>query len=446
MARAMASSRRLHLHLLFCTALLALGGSAAAEVAAPTTPAPKSPPDPMAWIRSDPMIFYLAKGEGDACGAGCSEWIAAEGNVDFAAPQRLRVLLGRLGKRKLPIFFHSPGGLMGGAMEIGRILREREMSAGVSRTIPAGCIAAPDQACKSLKQSGQVVAAELHAIAGCNSGCVYALVGAKVRQVPPGAKLGVHSAAIIRLNRDGRTKTVALADATADEKSRVAESTARARRYLQAMHVGAGLFEVTSKTPYEQVYYLSRDEVAAFGIDTREFQETRWVAIEQPPRPPAVVKLIVEAKGPSRKEFRASMIKLACAIPQRVHVAYARGLGSDETAAVRSIKFTIAGKDISFSPKPFISKIEGLDSGGSFDTRSAYEPIELFAAAATADSLDVVETDLNDRAAPPRITKLSTAGLSKAIEVLQKSCGQPPSFFDAPEVKFLQGPGMGFKR
>jgi hypothetical protein len=30
---------------------------------------------------SAPMVFYLAKGEPDSCGSGCSEWIAAEGRI-----------------------------------------------------------------------------------------------------------------------------------------------------------------------------------------------------------------------------------------------------------------------------------------------------------------------------------------------------------------------------
>src|SRR5712692_9002146 len=189
-------------------AAMSLAGSAAAQVNGSAAPAPKSQPDTMAAILANPMTFYVAKGEPDACGPGCGEWIAAEGSIDLAATQRLRALLTRLGKRKLPIFFHSPGGLGGPAMEIGRILREREMTAGVSKTVPAGCIAETEQVCQTLKRSGHVLAAELHNVAGCNSGCVYALVGAKVRQVPPGARLGVHSAKIVQLYRDGRTKAV----------------------------------------------------------------------------------------------------------------------------------------------------------------------------------------------------------------------------------------------
>jgi len=77
------------------------------------------------------MVFYLAKGEPDSCGSGCSEWIAAEGRIDESSTQRLRALLTRTGKRKLPIFFHSKGGVAGPAREIGRLLRERTMTAGV---------------------------------------------------------------------------------------------------------------------------------------------------------------------------------------------------------------------------------------------------------------------------------------------------------------------------
>ena len=137
-----------------------------------------------------PMVFYLAKGEADACGPGCAEWIAAEGLCRAGASQRLRTLLGRLGKRKLPIFFHSPGGLGNVAMAMGRLLREREMTAGVSETIPEGCVGVSEQACQALKRSGQTLAAELRSRGGfCASACVYALIGAKVRDVSPGARL-----------------------------------------------------------------------------------------------------------------------------------------------------------------------------------------------------------------------------------------------------------------
>ena len=104
------------------------------------------------------------------------------------------------------------------------------------------------------------------------------------------------------------------------------------------MRIAPGLFEVISRVPYEQVHILSRDEVAGFGIDARDFQETRWMAVELPPQPLSVMKLLLEAKGGNRKELRLSIIQLACAAQRRVRITYIRGLGSDEIGATKAVK------------------------------------------------------------------------------------------------------------
>src|SRR5262249_3025004 len=197
----------------------------AASPAAAPSPAPASK-DNSANL---PMVFYLAKGEPDSCGEGCNEWIAAEGEIDNGTPQRLRALLSRLGKRKLPIYFHSPGGSGTAAMEIGRLLRAREMTAGVYRTMPDGCTEADAQACRSLKQSGQVLPSTLRSVAGCNSACVYVLIGAKVRQVPPGAHVGVHSARIVLRRKDGRKINLPERQIELYKKARLTELNAELR-------------------------------------------------------------------------------------------------------------------------------------------------------------------------------------------------------------------------
>ena len=93
----------------------------------------------LAKIRSDPMIFVVATGEPNACGRGCSEWIAGQGQFDEGAAQRFREFLAVLAQRDLPIFFHSDGGLVSQAVQIGLLLRENRMTAGVARTVPEGC-------------------------------------------------------------------------------------------------------------------------------------------------------------------------------------------------------------------------------------------------------------------------------------------------------------------
>src|SRR5215470_19262761 len=104
---------------------LAAGMPAAAQPA-PSSPAKPagSPSKPAAPEKSEtmppPVVFFLAKGDANACGVGCSEWIAADGTFDAGAEERLRELLKKLGGRKLPVFFHSPGGPVSAGLAIGR--------------------------------------------------------------------------------------------------------------------------------------------------------------------------------------------------------------------------------------------------------------------------------------------------------------------------------------
>src|SRR6478672_1821765 len=55
------------------------------------------------------MIFYVARGAPGACGPGCSEWIAAEGTVQWDTHKRLIAILDRQAGRKLPVIIHSWG-------------------------------------------------------------------------------------------------------------------------------------------------------------------------------------------------------------------------------------------------------------------------------------------------------------------------------------------------
>ena len=112
----------------------------------------------LANVRSEPLIFVFVTGEPNACGRGCSEWIAGEGRFDEGAAQRFREFLAVLAKRDLPIFLNSDGGLVSEAVQIGLILRENRMTAGVARTVPARCrLSFPlDDACRAVAESGFV--------------------------------------------------------------------------------------------------------------------------------------------------------------------------------------------------------------------------------------------------------------------------------------------------
>lgn len=394
--------------------LIPLADSAAAPLGRPGAQKAK------AISRSSPMVFYLAKGEEDACGQGCNEWIAAEGQIDTNAGQRLRIFLTRVGKRNLPIFFHSPGGNGATAMAMGRLLRERGMTAGVYATIPAGCAGASEQACRTLKQSGQMLPSTLRNVAACNSACVYALIGAKVRHVPPGARLGVHSAKIVVLWPDARKIGYSNRQIASFQKTKLAELNVQSRRYVQEMKVDVRLFDLLSKVPHQDIHYLSRDEIVKFGIDTREFHETRWIATELLPQQLWAMKYFVAATGDDRKELRTSVIRLECGDVSRIKVSYFRSLGSHETGAGRrTIKLASGDQSASLSVSGSVFKMEAIENGTSYSLWYAYAPYELFEAAAS-EAVEIVESESANTT--PRITRLSAAGLSQAITALRRRC------------------------
>jgi hypothetical protein len=144
--------------LLIRFALLAAVAGCVPPLAAQTAaPGPGTPPP--GAVKVPPMgdiVFYVAHGDPDACGRGCNEWIAAEGQIDTGAAQRLRRLLAKLGRRRPPLFLHSPGGNISGSIELGRLIREQKLAVSVAHTIPRGCDRDKpiDKSCSALKRSG----------------------------------------------------------------------------------------------------------------------------------------------------------------------------------------------------------------------------------------------------------------------------------------------------
>src|SRR5262245_8885287 len=213
-----------------------------------------------------PLHIYLAKGEPNACGEGCQEWIAVEGRFDSGSAGRVNAFLKRHGARKLPVYFSSPGGSSTDALAIGRQLRWLGLTTGAARTIPRACTSVNDRsdACRAAKRSVQAVAAEWRPDAVCNSACVWALLGGKVRHVPPAARLGVHAGRVTLLRKysDGRVQQLTSKQAPSLHKSKTAEFDALNRRYIREMGVDAALFDVALKVPHEDIHYLSRDQIA----------------------------------------------------------------------------------------------------------------------------------------------------------------------------------------
>jgi hypothetical protein len=241
--------------------------------------------------------------------------------------------------------------------------------------------------------------------------------------VPPGARLGVHSGKMTRFYTDGRVIIPPQNRVTAGEKSRAAEFENELRHYVREMGIDAGLLDAASAVPYDQIRYLSRDEIARFGIDKRAFQETRWIW-HLVPKSSAVFKLTVQAKGADGNEYRIGMIRIFCTGANRFAVTYTRGLASGEMLVRIVPRIAVAGRAIAFPNMAQVSKLDSIDTGSSFATWVAAAPLELLEAAALADSIEIVEIDQLKPTQVAGVLKLSTAGLRSAFATLRKSCAE----------------------
>ena len=363
----------------------------------PRRPQRKSKPAP-------PIVFFVAKGEPHACGPGCSEWIAADGTFDAGAPARLRALLAKHGKRKLPIYFHSPGGSVPAAMDIGRMMRAQKIKAGVGRTIPQGCDPKQrrEKACDAIMRSRRELAAELRTRATCLSACVYALIGAAEREVAPDVGLGVHSVSITRTfrltTRDGRV-LFANSKKLAGNASEVHDAHARLVRYASEMGIGPALIDAAAATPFETIRLLTRDEIARFGIDRREFLESPWTMEERRSGAPFVGKMVVAAKAGEPKHYRTTNVLMMCGRSGFITVGLSRDLDPwDKPAAVA---LAWPGADIKLMSRRAPPVAPGVETKNTWASTPGIATKEMWVAAAPkalfenatfGDSIELVET------------------------------------------------------
>ncbi|MCS3450153.1 MULTISPECIES: hypothetical protein [Bradyrhizobium] len=155
---------------------------------------------PVGGVNSAPgaMIFYVAHGAPDACGPGCSDWIAAEGAVQWDTYKRLLAILDRQNGRKLPVVINVRGNSnLNVASSLGRILRDRGIDAAVAATEVEACTGKSEEECFALKRPGGPLDAKekLSGIA-CDFACLLVLSGGVHRSLPQGSRVVLSGMAI----------------------------------------------------------------------------------------------------------------------------------------------------------------------------------------------------------------------------------------------------------
>jgi hypothetical protein len=203
--------------------------------------------------RAEDMSFRLVSvGDQARCRGGCPAVIAAEGEITDQTPaefaQFVRSNIGRADLHAI-VFLDSPGGKVVAAMELGRIWRRLGVAAIVGRANSA-----------YPGSTTQFLAAR------CLSACVYALIGAKKRVIPPVSIVGVHRMFFyedqggVMGNGEGERRHYD----NGGMKALLSNYTAR-------MGVNPGLISMAEHIGSEHIHVLSRSEIARYRLGVSRF-------------------------------------------------------------------------------------------------------------------------------------------------------------------------------
>jgi len=214
---------------------------------------------------TDAMIFYVAHGAADACGPGCSDWIAAEGTVQWDTHKRLIAILDRQAGHKIPIVIQTWGmSALNVATSLGRILRGRGIDATAGHTEVNGCKDRSDADCFALKRPGGPLDARLDQSAPrCDTACVLMLAGAVHRSLPPATQMMLA----------GMTISNRRAPNVSDEhrEGMTTYFDAQFRIYLREMGVDPALLDIVDRnSASHQMTELPSSEWSRLGIVTTQ--------------------------------------------------------------------------------------------------------------------------------------------------------------------------------
>jgi hypothetical protein len=389
---------------LVLTCALTCGGASAVSLKQRPQP-PKSP--------EEPMTFYVVKGAPDACGRGCDTWIEAEGKVESDTTARLKTFLDRLRDRKLPIYFASPGGNLDQAIAMGNMLHGRAAIARVGRATVQECgfEAQDSEVCVKLKRSGRELHGDLFTGGAiCASACPYALMGATVHEVAPDAILAIHSPKVILNFRGGQPEALVIAAANQRGRER-ADRVASV--YLAKMGIDAGLLALTRTVKFEDIHVLTREEIARFGIDRREFVETAWrfehTAFN-------MVRKIATVRAPGETSFRLMQWRVTCFNADRFALDFQRPVRAGALVAI-----THGGASpVYFNGPSLVGSASNFEQWGMRLIRSRLDSL------VGQPQIEITETAVaSDGRMVPQTTILSNEGWAGALESLLATC--PPA-------------------
>lgn len=232
------------------------------------------------------MQFVVVRSAEPRCEPVCAEWISAEGEITQRSDDRLKEVLRKLGKRRLPIIINSPGGSVEAAMAMGRMIREKKLDVAIGWTWFLGCQPA-EKDCKLNAGKG----APYFGIASadgvyCNSACPLVLAGGVHRTVESSSFIGLHQVTTVvtqtKISYQTRYKIVKgkkkiiskkvvsrekAGSYTVYEMDKALEK--KLRRYFEDLGVDASLVDRMKETYAGAIYYVPYNDIVASRLGER---------------------------------------------------------------------------------------------------------------------------------------------------------------------------------
>jgi hypothetical protein len=230
-----------------------------------------------------PMQVRIARSAQPGCEPDCAEWISAQGKI--VADQTLHLFksaLRRLKGRKLPVFLHSGGGDVRGALAIGRLIRTYGLDTAVIKTGFQAC-AAGDAACSKQEAEGRYRAMPQE-FAVCASACTFVLAGGTRRFAGAWTHTGVHQlqsfttyAKVLRRYQvmsgpDGRRYNTVISEKVL-QRNTVRTKTGEGQyseveQYFLSMGVTGNIMQLMRSAPNTSVHWMTTSELTSTQLIT----------------------------------------------------------------------------------------------------------------------------------------------------------------------------------
>lgn len=251
---------------------------------------------PKKTVSSD-MRFYVVTTPSYECNGECKSWIAGIGEITAKSPASLRKVLKSIGKRRLPVILHSQGGSVEAAMQIGRMIRQRQLSVSLGMTSIDRCGGAIGDCAAELPKGAALQGRVLAAGAYCLSACPLIFAGGVERVSSGYSFLGVHQITTVRqiykikYMTSYRVKNGKRTDVRRREVGRSFQGTEKTtamtkafRRgllnYLAEMGVDGALLDRMKEAGPEDMRMLTTTEALSLHVMTKEGNVLELIAAQ----------------------------------------------------------------------------------------------------------------------------------------------------------------------